>query len=32
MLVTDGEFEDGTLDNLKDLAEAIWVLGPDDLD
>jgi hypothetical protein len=31
MLVTDGEFEDGTLDSLQDLAEAIWVLGPDDL-
>jgi hypothetical protein len=32
MLVTDGEFEDGTLDSLMDLAKAIWVLGPDDLD
>ncbi len=31
LLVTDGEFEDGTLDSLRDLAEAIWVLGPDDL-
>lgn len=31
LLVTDGEFEDGTLDSLRDLAEAIWVLGPDGL-
>ncbi len=30
LLVTDGEFEDGTLDSLRNLAEAIWVLGPED--
>lgn len=32
LVATDGEFEDGTLADLRELAEAIWVLGPDDLD
>lgn len=31
LLATDGEFEDGTLADLRELAEAIWVLGPSDL-
>lgn len=31
LVATDGEFEDGTLAGLRELAEAIWVLGPSDL-
>lgn len=32
LLATDGEFEDGTLSDLRELAEVIWVLEPGDLD